>query len=29
MYSQASGGIANGYIHANNIAPTVGLRLTF
>jgi predicted porin len=28
MYSQASS-IANGYIHANNIAPTVGLRLTF
>ena len=29
MYSQATGGIANGYIHSNNIAPTVGLRLTF
>lgn len=29
MYSQASGGIASGYIHNNNIAPTIGLRLTF
>ncbi len=29
MYSQVSGGIANGYLHSNNIAPTAGLRLTF
>jgi predicted porin len=29
MYSIASGGIASGYIHSNNFAPTVGLRLSF
>ncbi len=29
MYSQVSGGMANGYLHSNNVAPTVGLRLTF
>jgi predicted porin len=29
MFSQASGGVANGYIHSINIAPTAGLRLTF
>ena len=29
MYSQASGGIASGYIHSNNLAPTAGLRLSF
>lgn len=29
MFSQAAGGIASGYIHSANIAPTVGLRLTF
>ncbi len=29
MYSQASGGIASGYIHSDNIDPTIGLRLSF
>ena len=29
MASQASGGVASGYIHSGNIAPTVGLRLSF
>ncbi len=29
MYSQASGGIASGYIHSSNIDPTIGLRLRF
>jgi predicted porin len=29
MYSIASGGIASGYIHSINFAPTVGLRLSF
>jgi predicted porin len=29
MYSHASGGIASGYIHSNNLAPTAGLRLSF
>ena len=29
MYSQASGGIASGYIHSNNLAPTAGVRLSF
>jgi predicted porin len=29
LYSIASGGIASGYIHSNNFAPTVGLRLSF
>jgi predicted porin len=29
MFSEASGGIASGYIHSTNIAPTVGLRFTF
>ena len=29
MFSEAGGGIANGYLHSTNIAPTVGLRLTF
>jgi predicted porin len=29
MFSEASGGIASGYIHSANIAPTAGLRLTF
>jgi predicted porin len=29
MFSQAAGGIASGYIHSTNIAPTAGLRLSF
>jgi hypothetical protein len=29
MYSIASGGIASGYIHSSNIAPTAGLRFSF
>jgi predicted porin len=29
MFSEASGGIASGYLHSTNIAPTAGLRLTF
>jgi len=29
MYSIASGGIASGYIHSNNFAPTAGLRISF
>ena len=29
MYSKASGGIASGYLYTDNIAPTVGLRLSF
>ena len=29
LYSIASGGLASGYIHSNNFAPTVGLRLSF
>jgi predicted porin len=29
MYSIASGGIASGYIHSNNFAPTVGVQLSF
>jgi predicted porin len=29
MYSIASGGIASGYIHSANFAPTVGLRVSF
>ena len=29
MYSQVSGGIASGYLHSNNIDPTVGLRVSF
>ena len=29
MYSLASGGIASGYIHSSNFAPTVGLRVSF
>ena len=29
MFSQVSGGMANGYLHSTNIAPTAGLRLTF
>jgi predicted porin len=29
MYSQVNGGLASGFLHANNNAPTVGLRLQF
>ena len=29
MYSQVSGGMANGYLKHNNVDPTVGLRLRF
>ena len=29
MYSQVSGGIANGYLNSNNTATTAGLRLSF
>jgi hypothetical protein len=29
LYSIASGGIASGYIHSNNFAPTVGVQLSF
>jgi predicted porin len=29
MVSKASGGIASGYLYTTNVAPTVGLRLTF
>jgi predicted porin len=29
LYSVASGGIASGYIHNTNIAPTVGIRISF
>jgi predicted porin len=29
MFSEVTGGIANGYLRGTNIAPTAGLRLTF
>jgi hypothetical protein len=29
MYSQVNGGLSAGYLHTNNIDPTVGLRLSF
>jgi len=29
MFSEASGGIASGFLHNTNIAPTAGIRLTF
>jgi predicted porin len=29
MYTQGTGGLASGYLHANNIDPTIGLRLQF
>ena len=29
LYLIASGGIASGYIHSNNFAPTVGVQLSF
>jgi hypothetical protein len=29
MFSQVAGGLASGFFHTTNIAPTAGLRLTF
>jgi predicted porin len=29
MYSEVAGGLASGYLHTNNVDPTVGLRLQF
>ena len=29
MYSEMHGGLANGYLHSNDIDPTIGLRLQF
>jgi len=29
MFSEVTGGLANGYLHTTNIAPTAGVRLTF
>jgi predicted porin len=29
MYSQVTGGLASGYLHVNNIDPTIGVRLEF
>jgi predicted porin len=29
MFSQVGGGLASGYIHTNNVDPTIGVRLTF
>jgi predicted porin len=29
MYSQVNGGLASGFLHDRNIAPTIGLRLQF
>ena len=29
IYSQVTGGLASGFFHTSNIAPTAGLRLTF
>jgi predicted porin len=29
MFSQVNGGLASGFFHTNNVAPTVGLRLSF
>jgi hypothetical protein len=29
MYSIVGGGMANGFIHSTNFAPTAGLRLSF
>jgi hypothetical protein len=29
MVSRASGGIASGYLHSSNFAPTAGLRVSF
>jgi hypothetical protein len=29
MYSEVAGGLANGYLHSGNLAPTAGLRFRF
>ena len=29
MWSQVTGGLASGYLHSQNIGPTVGLRFQF
>jgi len=29
MYTQGSGGLVSGYLHTNNVDPTVGMRLQF
>jgi hypothetical protein len=29
MYSQVNGGLASGFLHDRNIAPTIGMRLQF
>jgi hypothetical protein len=29
IYSQVTGGLASGFFHTSNVAPTAGLRLTF
>jgi len=29
MYSQGTGGLVSGYLHANNVDPTIGMRLLF
>ena len=29
MFSQVGGGIANGYLHSNDIDPTIGVRVKF
>ena len=29
MYSEVTGGLANGYLHTNNFDPTIGLRVQF
>ncbi len=29
MYSEVTGGMASGFLHSNNVDPTVGLRLNF
>ena len=29
MYSEVTGGMANGFLHTNNFDPTVGLRVQF
>jgi hypothetical protein len=29
MYSQGTGGLVSGYLHANNVDPTVGVRWLF
>ncbi len=29
MWSQVTGGLANGYLQTNNTNPTIGVRFTF